>query len=167
MSPRAGSLPGVRRGGSGRLLGLTLIEVVVTIAVLSILAAMVLPIAKVTLKREKEMELRRVLRQMREAIDEYKKYSDSGLIQKQGLMSVGYPEDLDILVEGTPQVGAIDRKLRFLRRIPVDPMTGEAVWGQRSVQDDPDSSSWGGQNVFDVYSLSPGTALDGSKYSDW
>lgn len=154
----------VRRRGA---LGLTLLELVVTIAVLSILAAMVLPIAKVTLKREKEMELRRVLRRMREAIDEYKKYSDAGLIQKKGLQSFGYPEDLDVLVEGVSQVGAIDKKLRFLRRIPIDPMTGEAIWGKRSIQDDPDDTSWGGQNVFDVYSLSPGVALDGTNYSDW
>lgn len=154
----------IRRKGA---LGLTIIELIVTIAVLSILAAMVLPIAKVTLKREKEMELRRVLRRMREAIDEYKKYTDMGMIQPHGLQGMGYPEDLDVLVEGVPQVGAIDKKLRFLRRIPIDPMTGEAVWGKRSVQDDPDSTSWGGQNLFDVYSLSPGTALDGTKYSDW
>ncbi len=147
--------------------GLTLIELVVTIAILSILSAMILPIAKVTLKREKELELRRALRTMREAIDEYKKYSDSGLIQKRGLRAQGYPEELDILVEGVPQVGAIDKKLRFLRRIPIDPLTGEAVWGLRSTMDDPESTSWGGQNVFDVYSLSPGTALDESKYSDW
>lgn len=154
----------VRRRGA---LGLTLLELVVTVAVLSILAAMVLPIAKVTLKREKEMELRRALRLMRNAIDEYKKYSDAGLIQKRGLTSLGYPEDLDILVEGVSQVGAIDKKLRFLRRIPIDPMTGEAVWGKRSIQDDHDATSWGGENVFDVYSLSPGTALDGTAYSDW
>lgn len=149
------------------VLGLTLIELVVTMAVLSILAAMVLPIAKVTLKREKEFELRRVLRQMREAIDTYKKYADSGLIMKKGIRSMGYPEDLDVLVKGVPQIGAIDKKLRFLRRIPIDPMTGQAVWGLRSIQDEPDSTSWGGENVFDVYSLSPGTALDGTLYSDW
>lgn len=159
----AGTALARRRGARG----LTLIELVVTIAILSILSAMVLPIAKVTLKREKELELRRALRTMREAIDEYKKYSDSGLIQKRGLRAQGYPEDLDILVEGVPQVGAIDKKLRFLRRIPFDPMTGEAVWGLRSTMDDPDSTSWGGQNVFDVYSLSPGTALDESEYTDW
>ncbi len=161
---RPSAVPGARRARSG---GLTLIELVVTIAILSILASMVLPIAKVTLKREKELELRRSLRTMREAIDEYKKYSDSGLIQKRGLRAQGYPEDLEILVEGVAQVGAIDKKLRFLRRIPVDPMTGEPIWGLRSTMDEPDSTSWGGQNVFDVYSLSPGTALDGSKYSDW
>jgi general secretion pathway protein G len=147
--------------------GLTLVELLVTMTVMAILAAMVFPIAKVTLKREKEMELRRVLRTMREAIDEYKKYSDAGLIQKKGLRSMGYPKDLDILVEGVSQVGAIDKKLRFLRRIPKDPLTGEDVWGKRSIQDDHDSTSWGGQNVFDVYSLSPGTALDETKYSDW
>lgn len=147
--------------------GLTLIEVVVTIAIISILAAMTLPVARTTLQREKETELKRALRTMREAIDQFKKFSDSGLIQARCLQCYGYPEDLESLVEGVPQVGAIDKKLRFLRRIPVDPMTGEATWGMRSLQDDPNSTSWGRQNLFDVYSLSEATALDGSKYGEW
>ena len=152
------------RGGA---FGLTLVEVVVTIAILSILAAMVLPVAKLSIRREKEIELRRSLRSMRDAIDQYKKFSDTGLIQSKCLQCFGYPEDLENLVEGVAQVGAIDKKLRFLRRIPVDPMTGEKEWGLRSLQDDPNDDSWSRQNVFDVYSLSEGTALDGSKYRDW
>jgi general secretion pathway protein G len=156
----------MRRRARG-LLGLTLLEVVVTIAILAILSAMVLPVAKVGIRREKEIELRRSLRQMREAIDQFKKFSDAGLIQQRCIQCYGYPEDLDALVDGVPQVGAIDKKLRFLRRIPIDPLTGEASWGMRSLQDEPDSDSWGRQNVFDVYSLSEGTALDGSKYRDW
>lgn len=147
--------------------GLTLLELVVTIAILSILAALVLPVAKVTLRREKEIELRSALRKMREAIDQFKKFSDAGLLQQQCLQCYGYPKDLDQLVEGVPQVGAIDKKLRFLRRIPIDPMTNEQTWGMRSVQDDPDSSSWGRQNVFDVYSLSDAEGLNGIPYEEW
>ena len=158
-----------RAEGSPRrgILGLTLIEVIVTVAILAILAAMVLPVAKTTLRREKEIELKRALRQMREAVDQFKKFSDAGLIQQRCLQCYGYPEDFEALVEGVPQIGAIDKKLRFLRRIPIDPMTGEANWGLRSLQDDPNNDSWGRQNIFDVYSQSEGTALDGSKYRDW
>jgi len=147
--------------------GLTLIEVLVTIAILLILSAMVLPIAKTTMIREKELELRHALRTMRESIDQFKKFSDAGMIQQRCIQCYGYPDDLDTLVEGVPQVGAIDKKLRFLRRIPIDPMTGEASWGRRSLQDDPNGDSWGHQNIFDVYSLSEGTGLDGSKYREW
>jgi general secretion pathway protein G len=139
----------------------------VTISILAILSAMVLPVARTAVRREKEFELRRSLRTMREAIDNYKKASDAGALQPRCLQCFGYPEDLDILVEGVPQVGAIDKKLRFLRRIPIDPMTGEASWGLHSLQDDPNSDGWGRQNLFDVYSLSEATALDGSKYRDW
>lgn len=153
------------RGRDAR--GLTLIEVLVTITILAILSAMVLPIARTTLRREKEMDLRRALRQMREAIDQFKKFSDSGAIQPRCLQCFGYPEDIKALVEGVPQVGAIDKKLRFLRRIPIDPMTGEQSWGMHSIQDDPNSDSWGHQNVYDVFSLSEETSLDGSKYRDW
>lgn len=152
---------------SARAGGLTLLEVVVTIAILALLSTLILPVASATLRREKEIELRRVLRQMREAIDQYKKFSDAGLIQPRCIQCFGYPEDLETLVEGVPQVGAIDKKLRFLRRIPLDPMTGQAEWGLRSLQDDPDDDSWGRQNVFDVYSLSPGEALNGTEYRDW
>jgi general secretion pathway protein G len=146
--------------------GLTLVEVVVTVAVLLILAGAVMPLAKVTLKREKELELRRALRTMRQAIDLYKQYSDQGLIQKEGVDSEGYPPEMETLVEGVPQVGTT-KKLKFLRRIPMDPFTHKDERGLRSYQDEPDSRSWGRQNVYDVYTLYDGTALDGTKYRDW
>ncbi len=146
--------------------GLSLVEVLVCIAVLLILAGAVMPVAKTTLKRQKELELKRDLRTMREAIDLYKEYSDKGLIEKEGVDSEGYPPDLEDLVEGVPQVGST-RTLKFLRRIPTDPFTGKDEWGKRSYQDDFDSTSWGRQNVYDVYTLHGGTALDGSKYEDW
>lgn len=132
---------------------------------LAILATMVLPVAKFTVKRRKEAELRLALRQMRTAIDEYKRLSDQGMIPVT-LGSEGYPMDLESLVEGVDLVGQ-EVKRKFLRRIPVDPMTKEAEWGKRSYQDDADSTSWGGENLWDVYSLSEGTAIDGSKYKDW
>ena len=146
--------------------GLTLVEVVVTVAVLLILAGAVMPLAKVTLKREKELELRRALRTMRQAIDLYKQYSDQGLIQKEGVDSEGYPPELETLVEGVPQVGTT-KKIKFLRRIPMDPFTHKDEWGLRSYQDEPDSRSWGRQNVYDIYTLYGGTALDGTHYRDW
>ena len=152
------------RRGSER--GLTLVEVLITISVLLIMAGAVMPLAKVTLKRQKELELKRDLRTMREAIDLYKKYSDQGLIEKEGVDSEGYPPDLDTLVEGVSQVGTT-KKLKFLRRVPIDPFTHSDEWGLRSYQDEPDSKSWGRQNVYDVYTLSQGTALDGTKYQDW
>jgi general secretion pathway protein G len=145
---------------------LSLVEVVVTIAVLLILAGAVMPLAKVTLKRQKELELRRALRTMRQAIDLYKQYSDQGLIQKEGVDSEGYPPELETLVDGVPQVGST-KKLKFLRRIPMDPFTHSDEWGLRSYQDEPDSRSWGRENVYDVYTLHSGTALDGTKYEDW
>ena len=132
---------------------------------LAILATMVLPVAKFTVKRRKEAELRLALRQMRTAIDEYKRLSDQGMIPIE-LGTEGYPPDLETLVEGVDLVGQ-EVKRKFLRRIPVDPMTKEAEWGMRSYQDDADSTSWGGENLWDVYSLSDGTAIDGSKYKDW
>jgi general secretion pathway protein G len=146
--------------------GFTLAEMVMVASVLAILAAVTLPVAKFTYKRSKEMELRHHLRTMREAIDEYKRYSDAGLIPVD-LGTDGYPSELEVLVEGVDLVGGIDRKAKFLRRIPVDPMTGEAEWGLRSFRDEPDSDSWGGENVFDVYSLSQGTGLNGVPYSLW
>ncbi len=145
--------------------GFTLAEMVMVAGLLAILATMVLPVAKFTVKRRKETELRLALRQMRTAIDEYKRLSDQGMIPVT-LGSEGYPMDLESLVEGVDLVGQ-EVKRKFLRRIPVDPMTKEAEWGKRSYQDDADSTSWGGENLWDVYSLSDGTAIDGSKYKDW
>lgn len=158
--PNRSSL-GWRRAGSDA--GLTLIELIVTVAILAILASAAIPLEHYRVKREKERELRYDLWQMRDAIDHYKDASDRNLII-QKLDSQGYPPDLDTLVNGVDIQG---KKVRFLRRIPVDPMTGKAEWGMRSMQDDPKSDSWGGQSVFDVYSKSQGTALDGTKYADW
>jgi len=158
---RIGSRVGERVGR-----GYTMVELVVVCSVLVILAAVALPTAKYSIKRGKEMELRQALRQMRNAIDEFKRYSDAGLIAIE-LGTDGYPAELEILVEGIEVVGQIDKSVRFLRRIPMDPMTGEAEWGLRSFQDDFDSTSWGGENVFDVYSLSEGSGLDGVPYQEW
>ncbi len=146
--------------------GMTLVELVVATGILLILTSVALPIARVTLQRKKEEQLRLDLREMRTAIDRYKDASDQNLIQVQN-DTEGYPTDLDTLVKGVQLAGAPDHKVRFLRKIPVDPMTGTTDWGLRSVQDDPDTGVWGGQDVFDVYSKSTGTALDGTKYSDW
>ena len=145
--------------------GYTLAELVMVAALIALLSSIVLPVAKFTVKRRKEAELRLSLRQMRTAIDEHKKLSDSGMIPVK-LGGEGYPESLEVLVEGIELVGQ-ERTQRFLRRIPMDPMTGEAEWGLRSYQDEPDSTSFGGQNVYDVYSLSDGTGLDGTEYKDW
>jgi general secretion pathway protein G len=143
--------------------GLTLVELIITVAILSILASAAIPITRFEVKREKERELRYALWSMRDAIDHYKDAADKGAIQTK-VDSQNYPPDLDTLVTGVDIQG---KKVKFLRRIPVDPMTGKAEWGLRSMQDDPKSDSYGGQSVFDVYSKSQGTALDGTKYSDW
>lgn len=149
--------------------GFTYLELIIATVILVIIAAAAIPVAEVTSKRTKEMELRRALRVMRDAIDNYKKSVDAGLIGGTDVQlgSEGYPKDLETLVEGVSQVGTPGKKLKFLRRIPIDPMTGTTEWGLRSYQDEPDSSFWGGQNVYDVYTKSTGVALDGSKYSDW
>ncbi len=146
--------------------GMTLLELIIASSMLLILASAALPMARITVKRQKEAELRRVLREMRDAIDRYKDAADRNLIQIE-LGTEGYPKTLQVLVDGVDLGGAPGRHIRFLRRIPVDPMTGHAEWEFRSVQDDPKSNSWGGQNVFDVYSKSQGQALDGSSYKDW
>jgi len=146
--------------------GLTLLELVVASAILMVLATMALPLARVKIKRDKEAELRLALREIRTAIDRYKDAADRGLIAVQ-VDTEGYPPDLDTLVEGVQLSGAPDRRVRFLRRIPVDPMTNSTDWGLRSVQDPPDSRYWNGKNVFDVYSRSSGVALDGTYYADW
>jgi len=143
--------------------GLTLVELIVTVAILAILASAVVPLARFRVKREKERELRYDLWQMRDAIDKYKDAADRHAFQVK-VDSQNYPPDLDTLVKG---VDAQGKKLKFLRRIPVDPMTGKAEWTMRSMQDEPNSDSWGGQNLFDVASKSQATALDGTKYSDW
>jgi general secretion pathway protein G len=146
--------------------GYTLAELVMVAAVMVILAGAALPAVKFTARRTKEMELRHHLRTMRDAIDSYKRYSDLGLLPID-VGAEGYPAELEDLVEGVEIAGQIDRKLKLLRRIPVDPMTGEAEWGLRSFQDEPDSDSWGGENVFDVYSLSGGVGLNGVPYREW
>ncbi len=204
---------GGRRADQGRQRGMTLLELIIACSILLILATAAMPVARFTVMRQKEAELRRDLREMRDAIDRYKDAADRNLIRV-AAGTEGYPPDLDTLVQGVeivaqpgagPGAGtpagrgvagglgglvagsggsagsgapgasgasssgdqeAIHR-VRFLRKIPVDPMTGHAEWGKRAVQDDPDSNTWSGKNVFDVYSLSQGTALDGTKYSDW
>jgi general secretion pathway protein G len=150
--------------------GYTFVELLVVITILLILASAVLPLAQVTSQRQREGELRRSLREMRTAIDKFKDGVDTGQIPTTELSpgSEGYPKDLESLVEGvTAANDATGRKLKYLRRIPIDPMTNSSDWGLRSYQDKPDSTSWGGQNVFDVYSKANGTALDGTKYRDW
>lgn len=146
--------------------GLTLIELIVAFTILLILATAALPLARVKIKRDRELDLHRSLREVRTAVDRYKDAADRGFIQVK-LGTEGYPPDLQTLVDGVQLAGAPERRVRFLRRIPVDPMTGQADWGLRCVQDPPDSQSWCGQDVFDVYSRSQGTALDGTHYSDW
>lgn len=151
------------RGRRGQL-GFTLAELVMVVALIAVLATMVLPVAKFTVKRRKEAELRLALRQIRTAVDEYKRLSDQGLIPVK-IGGEGYPETLEELVEGVEIVGQ-ETKRKFLRRIPMDPMTKED-WELRSYQDDADATSWGGENVYDVRTSSDGVALDGTKYADW
>lgn len=146
--------------------GFTLIELMITVTIIGILVGLAVPLTKNSVQRQREVQLRQALYEMREAVDKYKAASDAGLIQVT-LGTEGYPESLEVLVEGVPLMNAVDRKLKLLRRIPIDPMTNSTDWGMRAYQDDPESTSWGGQNVFDVYSKSSGTALDGTKYSEW
>ena len=149
--------------------GTTFIEVLAVAAIVAILASAILPLARVTRERQKELELRRTLRELRAAVDRFKDAVDRGQIGGTDvkLGSEGYPESLETLVEGVSQVGRPGVKLKFLRRIPEDPFSGKAEWGMRCYQDDADSSSWCGDNVYDVFSLSTGTALDGTKLKDW
>jgi general secretion pathway protein G len=145
--------------------GMTLLELILACSILMILSSAALPIARYTIIHKKEELLRYDLRQMRDAIDRYKDLADRNLIRVE-VGSEGYPPDLETLVKGVQLGAGDDRKVRFLRRIPIDPMTGRAEWGLRAIQDDADSTSWGGKNVFDVYSKSQGTASDGTRYSD-
>ena len=150
--------------------GFTYLELVATTGILMILASAIMPMARVARKRQKEIELRRELRVLRNAIDEFKKLADAQRIGPTDLKlgAEGYPASLELLVEGVKLVGSVEeKKQKFLRRIPVDPMTGTTEWGMRCYQDDPDSDSWCGSNVYDVYTKSQGVGLDETKYSDW
>ncbi|HTY20091.1 MAG TPA: type II secretion system protein [Geobacteraceae bacterium] len=155
--------------------GISLIELIVTMIILSILALLILPTAQMTMKRNREIELRRDLRTIRTAIDDYKKSYDQAIAEKKltpSLNNSGYPETLQVLVDGYDFGGLVNYKKKFLRRIPVDPFNPpkpgeEPKWGLRSFEDQPDSSNWGGEDVYDVYSLSSDIAIDGTKYKDW
>lgn len=144
----------------------TLVELIATMTILMLLTTVALPLARVEVKRVQEAELRRDLRDIRTAIDHYKDFADQGMINTEP-DTYGYPPDLQTLVDGVPLKGSANLKYKFLRRIPNDPMTGKPDWGKRSMQDDPDSKSWGGQNVFDVFTQAQGTGLDGTNYADW
>jgi len=149
-----------------RVRGFTLIELIITVTIVGILAGLAVPLARNTIRREREFTLRESLREMRVAIDRYKEAADRGAIQV-AVGTEGYPESLDVLVDGVPLLNAVDKKLKLLRRVPIDPMTNSTDWGLRAYQDDANSASWGGSNVFDVHTKSDGTALDGTKYKDW
>jgi general secretion pathway protein G len=146
--------------------GFSLIELLVTVLIISILVGLAVPLARNSIKREREFALRAALRDMRTAIDKYKDASDRGFIMVK-VDTNGYPESLQVLVDGVDMVGQVNKKFKVLRRIPIDPMTNSMEWGLRSDQDDAKSSSWGGQDVFDVFTKSGGTAFDGTKYKDW
>ena len=149
-----------------RTAGMTLLELIIACSILMVLSSMALPVFRYTVIRQKEAELHYDLRSMRDAVDRYKDLADQHKFRTE-VGSENYPPDLETLVKGVQLGAGDDKRLRFLRKIPVDPMTGRPDWGLRSISDDPDSTSWGGKNVFDVYSKSSGTALDGTKYSDW
>ena len=149
---------------AGRDRGVTLLEMIIVISILLILMGAAVPVVRISVRRDKEIELRRDLWEMRDAIDRYHDAANKNLFQIK-LGTDGYPQDLDTLVNGVEIAGG--KKMRFLRRVPVDPMTGNTDWGLRSMQDDPKSDSWGGQNVFDVYTKSTSTALNGTNYKDW
>jgi len=147
--------------------GLTLVELIVAFTIMLVLTNMALPLARSKVRRERERELRYALREIRNAIDKYNDYSTQGLIAPGKVDSDNYPESLEQLAQGVKLNGQVDKKVRFLRRIPKDPFTNSADWGVRSTQDDPKSMSWGGQNVFDIYSKTLEKAPDGSSYADW
>jgi general secretion pathway protein G len=159
---RIGAQPAPLRAGSA----FTFVELMASITILLLLTTIAVPMARVQIKRSRELELHRDLREMREAIDRYKDFSDKGMIPVKA-DTFGYPPDLQTLVDGVTLKGTAKGKYKFLRRLPIDPATGTTDWGMRSMQDDTDSRSWGGENVFDVYSKSDAIALDGTKYSDW
>ena len=147
--------------------GLTLVELIVATAIMLILTTMAVPLARSRVRAERERDLRRALYEVRKAIDKYKDYADAGYLGQQKLDTDGYPDKLETLVEGVKLQGQVDKKIRFLRRIPKDPFTNSADWGMRSTKDDPKSTSWGGQNVFQVYTKTTEKAPDGTPYSEW
>lgn len=147
--------------------GLTLVELIVAFTIMMLLTTMAVPLARYRVRREQERELRWALREMRTAIDKYKDAADLNLLGPQEIDSDNYPKSLEVLVEGVDAAGSVDKTYRFLRRIPVDPMTGNTDWGLRSTRDDPESTAWGGQNVFDVYTKTYERAADGTPYSEW
>lgn len=147
--------------------GLTLVELIVAFTIMSLLTAMAVPLARYKVRREKEKELRYALREIHTAIDKYKDMSDAGKLPPAKMGTDGYPETLEVLVEGVKGAGEVDKKIRFLRRLPRDPFTNSTDWGKRSNQDDPTSTSWGGQNVFQVYSKTTEKTKDGTPYSEW
>jgi len=146
--------------------GFTLVELIAVMTIMLLLTSIALPIARIQVQRTREVELRRDLRDLRQAIDRYKDFADRGMIPSKA-DTFGYPPDLETLVKGVPLRGSATARYKFLRKIPLDPLTGSGDWGLRSMQDDPDSRSWSGSNVFDVYTKSQGEALDGSRYADW
>ena len=146
---------------------MSLIELIVAFSILLTLTAMSVPLARYKVRRDKERELHVALREIRIAIDKYKDAADKGEIGPLKIETEGYPETLEMLVEGVKKTGQVDKKFKFLRRIPIDPLTNSRDWGKRSWQDDPKSTSWGGQNVFDVYTKSVERARDGTNYSEW
>lgn len=152
------------RRGQG---GFTLIELIVAFTILSLLSVMAVPIARYKVRRQREIELRRALYEIRTAIDKYKDMADQGKLGQQKLGSEGYPESLEILVEGVKLPTAEDKKLKFLRRIPRDPFTNSTDWGKRNMKDDPKAMNWGGDHVFDVYTKTLEKAPDGTPYSEW
>lgn len=156
-------MPGKRRNQRG----LTLVELIVAFTIMLILTTMVVPMARYKVRRDRERELRYALREIRTAIDKFKDMSDSGQLPPAKLGTEGYPETLEILVEGVKKAGQVDQKIKFLRRIPKDPFTNSTNWGKRSMQDDPKTQGGGGQNVFDVFTKTTEKARDGSAYSDW
>ena len=146
---------------------MTLVELIVAFTIMLILTTMAIPMARYKVRRDQERELRWALREMRTAIDKYKDAADLNLLGPQEIDSDNYPESLEILVEGVPAAGSVDKTYKFLRRIPVDPFTGTTDWGLRSTRDEPDSMAWGGENVFDVYTKTYEAAPDGTPYSEW
>jgi general secretion pathway protein G len=156
----------MRRGQDNSERGMSLLELIIACTILMVLSSAAMPIARYTIVHKKEELLHYNLRQMRDAIDRYKDLADSNKIRVE-VGTEGYPPDLETLVKGVKVGAGDDKKIRFLRRIPVDPMTGQADWGLRAISDDPDSRSWAGKNVFDVYSKSQATASDGTRYADW